>query len=137
MMSRTFNITADCKPSLHYMVDLSGRLEQIKKMVDAGQYFTINRARQYGKTTTLRALAKYLIRDYVVYMDRLNKGYIELLSGEGNASDKFWALEERINKDKKDKGVILRKSRSQMLSNILSLIEEGAIGYEDLDFEKA
>lgn len=66
MMSRTFNITADCKPSLHYMVDLSGRLEQIKKMVDAGQYFTINRARQYGKTTTLRALAKYLILDYVV-----------------------------------------------------------------------
>lgn len=71
------------------------------------------------------------------YMDRLNKEYIELLSGEGNASDKFWALEERINKDKKDKGVILRKSRSQMLSNILSLMEEGAIGYEDLDFEKA
>lgn len=67
------------------------------------------------------------------YMDRLNKEYIELLSGEGNASEKFWALEERINKDKKNKGVILRKSRSQMLSNILSLIEEGAIGYEDLD----
>ncbi len=67
------------------------------------------------------------------YMDKLNKEYIELLSGEGNASDKFWALEKRINKDKKDKGVILRKSRSQMLSNILSLIEEGAIGYEDLD----
>lgn len=71
------------------------------------------------------------------YMDRLNKEYIELLSGEGNASDKFWALEERINKDKKDKGVILEMSRSQMFSNILSLIEEGAIGYEDLDFEKA
>ena len=71
------------------------------------------------------------------YMDRLNKEYIELLSGEGNASEKFWALEERINKDKKDKGVILEMSRSQMFSNILSLIEEGAIGYEDLDFEKA
>ena len=48
-MSRTFNITADCKPSLHYMVDITDRLEQIKKMIDAGQYFTINRARQYGK----------------------------------------------------------------------------------------
>ena len=47
-MSRTFNITADCKPSLHYMVDITDRLEQIKKMIDAGQYFTINRARQYG-----------------------------------------------------------------------------------------
>lgn len=65
-MSRTFNITADCKPSLHYMVDITDRLEQIKKMIDAGQYFTINRARQYGKTTTLRALAKYLVQDYVV-----------------------------------------------------------------------
>lgn len=54
-MSRTFNITADCKPSLHYMVDISDRLEQIKKMIDDGKYFTINRARQYGKTTTLRA----------------------------------------------------------------------------------
>ena len=30
------------------------------------------------------------------YMDRLNHEYIELLSGEGNPSDKFWALEERI-----------------------------------------
>lgn len=65
-MSRTFNITADCKPSFHYMVDITDRLEQIKKMIDAGQYFTINRARQYGKTTTLRALAKYLVQDYVV-----------------------------------------------------------------------
>ena len=65
-MAKIFNIAADCKPSLHYMVDISDRLEQIKKMIDSGQYFTINRARQYGKTTTLRALAKYLEQDYVV-----------------------------------------------------------------------
>ena len=65
-MAKTFNIAADCKPSIHYMVDISDRLEQIKKMIDSGQYFTINRARQYGKTTTLRALAKYLEQDYVV-----------------------------------------------------------------------
>lgn len=48
------------------MVDLQSRLEAIKEMVDAGQYFTINRARQYGKTTTLRALADYLKNEYVV-----------------------------------------------------------------------
>lgn len=35
-------------------------------MVDAGQYFTINRARQYGKTTTLHALAQYLQEEYLV-----------------------------------------------------------------------
>lgn len=39
-------------------------------MVDAGQYFTINRARQYGKTTTLHALEDFLKADYkVVSMD--------------------------------------------------------------------
>lgn len=35
-------------------------------------------------------------------MDKLNKEYIEILSGGGNPSEKFWALEKRIKKDKKD-----------------------------------
>lgn len=35
-------------------------------MIEQGQYFTINRARQYGKTTTLRTLARFLEDDYVV-----------------------------------------------------------------------
>lgn len=65
-MKKIFNINGDCKPDLHYMVDMSEPLLQIKKMVDAGQYFTINRARQYGKTTTLRALEKILAGNYIV-----------------------------------------------------------------------
>ena len=48
------------------MVDITARLRQIRAMVDAGQYFTINRARQYGKTTTIRALGRYLEKDYLV-----------------------------------------------------------------------
>ena len=52
-MNKAFNITADCKPGLHYMVDLHSRLEQIRGYVDRGEYLSINRARQYGKTTTL------------------------------------------------------------------------------------
>ena len=69
-MAKVFNVTADCKPNLHYMVKLDTRLAAIRKMVDDGAYFTINRARQYGKTTILRALARYLQGDYyVVAMD--------------------------------------------------------------------
>lgn len=48
------------------MVDLELRLKTIKLMIDAGEYFTINRTRQYGKTTILRALAKFLKNDYEV-----------------------------------------------------------------------
>ena len=59
-MPKYFNTTAICRPKEHYIVDITEKLKQIKRMVDAGQYFTINRARQYGKTTTLRALQAFL-----------------------------------------------------------------------------
>ena len=63
---RVFNTTGICDPAQHYMVDLTQRLFDIRKLVDEGKYFTINRARQFGKTTTLHALAEYLSRDYLV-----------------------------------------------------------------------
>ena len=63
---KQFNTTALCIPSKHYMVDLSDRIAEIKKLVDKGKYFTINRARQYGKTTTLYALGKVLSEEYIL-----------------------------------------------------------------------
>ena len=53
---KTFTTTGVCTRERNYMVDIIDRLEKIKTMIDAGDYFTINRARQYGKTTTLAAL---------------------------------------------------------------------------------
>lgn len=61
-----FNTTGICIPKKHYMVDIAFRLEVIKCMVDRGDYFTINRARQYGKTTTLGALSAFLEPNYSV-----------------------------------------------------------------------
>lgn len=63
---KVFNTTGLCNPTKHYMVDISETLKQIKAMVDAGKYFCINRARQYGKTTTLTELAKILSSQYNV-----------------------------------------------------------------------
>ena len=64
------------------MVDLSERVKEIKKLVDEGKYFTINRARQYGKTTTLAALAAYIREDYdVLSLD------FQRISGAGFADE--------------------------------------------------
>lgn len=69
-VKRVFNTTGICDPAQHYMVSLGQRMLQVKGLVDEGKYFTINRARQYGKTTTLHALSDYLGQDYfVVSMD--------------------------------------------------------------------
>lgn len=66
-MAKRFNITGLCLPDRHYMVDISERVAQIKRMVDDSAYFCINRGRQYGKTTTLNVLKTALARDYEVY----------------------------------------------------------------------
>lgn len=65
-MAKVFNVTGPCIPAKHYMADTTECILQIRKMVEAGSYFTINRARQYGKTTTLAALDKELKDEYLV-----------------------------------------------------------------------
>ena len=67
------------------------------------------------------------------YMEKLNKEYVALLSGKGNASDKFWKLEKRIREDKKDCGVQCEMSRSNQFYIMLSLLREGAITFDDLE----
>ncbi len=59
MASKIFNTNGPCRPHRHYMVDLRSRLETIKRMVDAGEYFVINRARQYGKINQDHRLSRW------------------------------------------------------------------------------
>jgi len=59
---REFNVTGICLPNKHYMVDISNKVSQVAVMVEKGQYFTINRARQYGKTTIIRQLEAVLLK---------------------------------------------------------------------------
>ena len=66
-MPKKFNVTGNCNGQMHYMVNLDSRIKEIKQYVDDGDYFTINRGRQYGKTTTLDHLAKALGQQYTVF----------------------------------------------------------------------
>lgn len=55
-MKKSFNDTGVCLPKEHYMVDISNKLSKIFSMIERGNYFIINRPRQYGKTTTIAML---------------------------------------------------------------------------------
>ena len=67
------------------------------------------------------------------YMERLAKEYIELLSSDRQASEKFWELDQRIKQDKRRTGVLARGvSRSNMFQLIINLINEEAISEDDL-----
>ena len=66
-MPKRFCITGTCIPEKNYMVDISGRIEKIvHDYIENGYYFTINRARQYGKTTLLYLLERRLQEEYLV-----------------------------------------------------------------------
>lgn len=78
-MRRHFNVAGACNPEENYMVNLDKRIVEIKALVDDKKYFTINRARQYGKTTTLDMLAETLKEYYAVFY----------ISFEGMAEDSY------------------------------------------------
>lgn len=86
-MEKCFNVTATCVPSKHYMVDISGKIDRIEEeLIEKDYYFTINRARQYGKTTTLSRLAAKLREKY----------YVIRISFEG-ADDLFASAQNMVN----------------------------------------
>ena len=66
------------------------------------------------------------------YMEQLNREYIEILSSDKAASEKFWALDDRMKEDKKKPGVMLELRKSNVFWDLLKLIRDGAITVADL-----
>ncbi|MBR0093142.1 MAG: ATP-binding protein [Lachnospiraceae bacterium] len=124
---KVFNTTGVCVPEKHYMVDLAKRVQQIRKMVDAGKYFCINRSRQYGKTTTLAALRRALQDAYeVVSLD------FQGLGAASFASETVFC--RSFSRMLLDKGADRVVADAQIAEQLRSMgAEEGsAYGLEDL-----
>lgn len=97
------------------MADISRCLDRASEMIGKGQYFTINRGRQYGKTTTLYMLERALKEQYWIISisfeasDDLfqsgwhfSAGFVRMLRNEvktklGDEDAKTW--DEPISKD--------------------------------------
>ena len=67
------------------------------------------------------------------YMEKLNKEYVELLSGDEPASKKFWDLEKRIREDKRKPGVLLELRKSEVGWDLVRLLGDGVITESDLE----
>lgn len=68
------------------------------------------------------------------YMEKLIGRYVETLNGDSEASSRFWALEERINRDKLSSGVLANDiRRSTMHYEIANLLSDNVITLDDLD----
>jgi hypothetical protein len=65
-MAKEFNTEVTCDPKLHYMVDTTNKMKVFKRLIDRKKYFTINRARQFGKSTSLKWIYTHLNGEYLV-----------------------------------------------------------------------
>lgn len=66
-MRKCFNIDGLCYSEDNYIVDITERINEIKNLIDNKKYFVMNRARQYGKTTTIHRLVQELQGEYTVF----------------------------------------------------------------------
>ena len=66
------------------------------------------------------------------YMERLVEKYIKFLSSDKAASEKFWELEKKIRKDKKNPGVLIELRKSDVPWDLAALINTKVIKFEDI-----
>ena len=74
-----------------------------------------------------------LPRRQEAYMEKLIVKYVEYLQGDEPASTKFWEMEKRIKRDKKNPGVLIEESKGNMLFDLIRLMHEGVINFNDLE----
>ncbi len=110
-MEKEFNVTGTCIPEMHYMVDTKNKLENVMKLIRKGKYFTINRPRQFGKTTTIFLLNKILNK---------NDDYLCIrLSFEGISSASYKTEEVFVEAFKSQLQKYLKFNEIDFISNIL------------------
>ena len=88
-MKKEFNITGTCYQQEHYMMDYSKKLAGIMELIEMKKYFTINRPRQYGKTTMLDILVNTLTE---------KEDYVPLHFNFQGIDSKFYASDEAFAK---------------------------------------
>jgi hypothetical protein len=130
---KEFNITGVCIPKKHYMVDISGKLEKIIGLIEKEEYFTINRARQYGKTTTLSQIYKRLKEKHLVINISFEGIGEKAFSTENEFIESFINLiSRRLEQNKVEQEIILKwednkselKKLEDLSKKITQLVED-------------
>ena len=126
-MRKKFNITGSCNPERHYMVNSKARFEAVENLIDAGEYFTINRARQYGKTTTLYMIWRRLSDRYlVVPLSFEGLGDSPYASEEAFVGTFSRLMGQYLTSQKQDEALasVLQDSKAKSMDELAKVIRE-------------
>ncbi len=118
-MKKRFNITGICLPGHHYMVDTTNKLRQILDLVEFGEYFVINRPRQYGKTTMLANIQTHLSQSEEYFPIALNFQGIDRQWHESDQAFAQMFIQELIRALK-----FIDKPLTELLQKRLPLVQD-------------
>ena len=65
-------------------------------------------------------------------MNEITKNDWKLFQQDCDASERFWALDEQMKKDKRSPGVSLTYKKSDTIFNIVKMIRQKVIGLDDI-----
>jgi hypothetical protein len=136
-MVKEFNITGVCVSHKHYMVDISEKLDKIIEMIEKDEYFTINRARQYGKTTTLSQIYNKLKNKYLVISISFEGLGESAFSSESSFINSFISLiTKRLKQNNVEKKAIEKwESEKEQIYKLENLSEKISQLIEDTEKE--
>jgi len=136
---KKFNITGLCIPEKHWMADTSKKIDKILELIENGEYFSINRPRQYGKTTSFNLLFNELLKkEHYICI----KTSFEILGSEAYkdeetfipqflslliSSFKFQKLTEYSNFLEKNKNVVIWEQLNNLISKLCLLNDKKII----------
>jgi hypothetical protein len=109
------------------MVDTAKRFEAVENLIDSGKYFTINRARQYGKTTLLDMIWRKMSNRYLVIDTSFEGVGDRAFENESSFAHLFVSLVKSVLKYNNDDNQLLSvlngKDPSSMddLSNLITV----------------
>lgn len=107
---KKFRTTGMCNPNIQYMVDISDKLNKVKDLVEANEYFIINRPRQYGKTTMLSALKRELLGKYlVISISFEGMGDVAFSTEEKFVEEFINSIEEKLDYINEDLSMVFKK----------------------------
>jgi len=119
-MRKKFNVVGWCHSKRHYMADISGKVEQVMLMIEDGDYFIINRPRQYGKTTMLHTIDHLLSQsqEWVVFSVSFEGISSKEYSQEHSFCNRFLHLlyKQMIEKDETEFANLIVKERLSKLT---------------------
>jgi hypothetical protein len=130
-MRKKFNITGNCFPNRHYMADVSQKMSEVMSLVETGEYFIINRPRQYGKTTTLYSIERLLetTGNYLVFQTSFEGVGGEMFRNERNFVQGFLTNLEEAALDQPElkawlQAQIKKTTNLQKLSSVVTQLAQ-------------